>query len=69
MPTFKVVQHRDAIIHFETEVDAATPEAALEHAKSCDCAWVETSHDTLDHAEMEVQDLKGATLVPSRDVW
>lgn len=69
MAKFKVIQERDAIIRFETEVEAETPEAALEHAKSRGCAWVDVGHYPLDSANMAVQDLSGAELLPFREAW
>jgi hypothetical protein len=69
MPKFKVVQERDAIIRFETEVEAETPEAAWEHARNRGCPWVDAAHYPLDRAHMAVYDLSGAELFPSREVW
>lgn len=69
MPKFKVVQERDAIIRFEVEIEADTPEVALERARQVDCKWVEIGHYELDRADMAVHDLSGAELLPSREVW
>jgi hypothetical protein len=69
MPRFKIIQERDATIRFEVEVEAASPEPALELAATCSCAWTETGHFAHDSADMSVVDATGAILLPARKVW
>lgn len=69
MPKFKVIQHRDAVVRYEVDIEAETPQAALERAKAFDCNWIEHGHHEFDHAEMEVQDLSGNELIPAQEVW
>lgn len=69
MPKFKVIQHRDAVVRYEVEIEADTPQAALERAKNFDCNWNTGDSYELDHAEMEVQDLSGNELIPAQEVW
>jgi hypothetical protein len=69
MPKFKVVQERDAIIRFETEIEAETPQAAWEHARNWACPWVDAGHFPLDSAQMAVCDLAGAEVIPFRKAW
>lgn len=69
MPTYTVIQYRDATIRYETEIEADTPQAALERAKTWDCLWTTGDCAELDHADMEVRDALGAELIPSHEVW
>lgn len=59
MPGFKIIQYRDAYVRFEVEIEADSAQAALERAKSSDCAWIDCGVLTYDNTEMEVRDLDG----------
>lgn len=69
MAKFKVIQHRDAVVRYQVEIEADTAQAALERAKNYDCDWHTGDCHELDHAEMQVQDLKGNELIPAQEVW
>ncbi|QGZ94903.1 hypothetical protein [Terricaulis silvestris] len=69
MHRFKVIQFRDACVRYEVEIEASSAHAALEQAKSSDCAWINCRVSTYDNAEMAVEDLTGRELIPSRQVW
>lgn len=69
MPRFKVIQYRDACQRYEVEIDADSAKAALEIAKECDCDWRDCGVSTYDNADMEVEDLEGNEIIPSRTVW
>lgn len=69
MPRFRVIQYRDACVRYEVELDAETAQAALEHAKTQDCDWVDCGFSTYDNADMEVVDAEGVELIPSHQVW
>jgi hypothetical protein len=69
MQRFKVIQFRDACVRYEVEMEASCAQAALEQAKSADCAWVQCGVSTYDNAEMEVRDLDERELIAAHEVW
>ncbi len=69
MAKFKIIQHRDAVIRYETMIEAETAAAAPQKAKRYDCRWTTGDCAELNHAEMEVQDLSGSVLIEAREIW
>lgn len=69
MPTYKVIQYRDACQRYEVEIDAATPQAALDIAKETNVDWQDCGVSTYDNADMEVQDSEGNELIATHNVW
>ncbi len=69
MPTFTIIQFRDACVRYEVEIEAETPEAALAVAKSQPCDWTQCGVSEYDDADMEVRDASGAEHIPAHEVW
>jgi hypothetical protein len=69
MPTFRIVQYRDAVQVYEVALEAETAEAALTIAADQPCASTPCGAFDRDSAEMEVRDEHGATLIPAHEVW
>ena len=69
MPRFKIIQYRDACQRFEVEIDAESPQEALDVARENDCDWKDCGVSIYDNADMEVQDLDVQELIPAHSVW